>query len=306
MGKQIVTVIGSTGAQGGGVVRALLDQQDWQVRAVTRNARSPSALRLADWGCEIVEADLNAPATLFEALQGSYGLFAVTNFWDRATGMGEFEQGKNLVRAAKEVGIQHLIWSTLPDYEALSGGRYKVPHFTSKARVDSKVKQAEFRYHTFVEAPFYFQNFLTLHAPRKTPDGRALWRYPADKDKCRFPCGDIKELGQIVAAAFNRPYQVGAGQHLALASDYLSWQDLVDILNTQGHNLEYQQVCAEEYDSFFPSAREFRHMMAFWEENHYFGPDGKQKIALANGLIENKLTRFADWARTHIPTSRDA
>ena len=83
-------------------------------------------------------------------------------------------------------------------------------------------------------------------------------------------------------------------------------QDLVDILNTQGHNLEYQQVCAEEYDSFFPSAREFRHMMAFWEENHYFGPDGKQKITLANGLIENKLTRFADWARTHIPPSRDA
>ena len=101
MGKQIVTVIGSTGAQGGGVVRALLDQQDWQVRAVTRNSRSRAALRLAELGCEIAEADLNTPATLLEALQGSYGLFAVTNFWDRATRMGEFEQGRNLVHAAK-------------------------------------------------------------------------------------------------------------------------------------------------------------------------------------------------------------
>ena len=144
MGKQIVTVLGSTGAQGGGVVRALLDQQDWQVRAVTRNARSQAALRLAELGCEIAEADLNTPATLLEALQGSYGLFAVTNFWDRATRMGEFEQGKNLVHAAKEADIQHFIWSTLPDYQALSGGKYTVPHFTSKARVDTEVKAAGF------------------------------------------------------------------------------------------------------------------------------------------------------------------
>ena len=115
MGKRIVTVLGSTGAQGGGVVRALLDQQDWQVRAITRDSRCQAALRLAELGCEIAEADLNTPATVFEALQGSYGLFAVTNFWDRATRMGEFEQGKNLVHAAKEAGIQHFIWSTLPD-----------------------------------------------------------------------------------------------------------------------------------------------------------------------------------------------
>jgi uncharacterized protein YbjT (DUF2867 family) len=300
MEKQIVTVLGSTGAQGGGVVQALLDQQDWQVRAVTRNAHGQAALRLAESGCEIAEADLNTPATLFEALQGSYGLFAVTNFWDRATRMGEFEQGRNLVRAAKEAGIQHFIWSTLPDYEALSGGKYTVPHFTSKARVDDEVKTAGFRHHTFVEAPFYFQNFLTVHAPRKTPDGRELWRYPADKDKCRFPCGDIKELGKIVAAALNQPEIAGNGQYLALAGDYLCWQDLVDTLNAQGHKLDYERVSAEEYDSFFPSAREFRHMMAFWEENHYFGPEGTHKIALANGLIENRLTRFAEWANTHM------
>ena len=300
MGKKIVTVLGSTGAQGGGVVRTLLDQQDWQVRAVARNSRSQAALRLAELGCEIAEADLNAPATLLEALEGSYGLFAVTNFWDRATRMGEFEQGRNLVHAAKEAGIQHFIWSTLPDYHALSGGKFTVPHFTSKARVDTEVKAAEFPYYTFVEAPFYFQNFLTLHAPRKTPDGRELWRYPADKDKCRFPCGDIEELGKIVAAALNQPEKAGNGQYLALASDYLCWQDLVDILNAQGHKLDYERVSAEEYDSFFPSAREFRHMMAFWEENHYFGPDGTHKIALANDLVENRLTRFADWANTHM------
>ena len=93
MGKKTVTVLGATGAQGGGVVRALIDQQDWQVRALTRNPRSPAARRLAELGCEIAAAELNTPTTLPEALQGSYGLFAVTNFWDRATRMGEFEQG---------------------------------------------------------------------------------------------------------------------------------------------------------------------------------------------------------------------
>ena len=301
MVKQIVTVLGSTGAQGGAVARALLDGQAWQVRAITRNARSQEALHLAELGCEIAEADLNNPATLFEALQESYGIFAVTNFWDRATRMGEFEQGRHLVHAAKECGIQHFIWSTLPDYQALSAGKYTVPHFTSKARVDGEVKAAEFRHHTFVEAPFYFQNFLTLHAPRKTSDGRALWRYPADKDRCRFACGDIRDLGRIVVAALNQPEKAGNGQHLALASDYLCWQDLVNILKDQGHKLNYEQVSAEKYDSFFPSAREFRHMMEFWEENHYFGPNGAHKIALANGLIENKLTRFSDWASTNMP-----
>ena len=252
-------------------------------------------------GCEIAEADLNTPATLLEALQGSYGLFAVTNFWDRATRMGEFEQGRNLVHAAKEADIQHFIWSTLPDYQALSGGKYTVPHFTSKARVDHEVKAAGFRHHTFVEAPFYFQNFLTIHAPKKAPEGHTLWRYPADKDKCRFPCADINELGSIVAAAFNRPEDVGDGQYLALASDYLCWQELVDILNTQGHKLDYEQVTAEEYDRFFPSAKEFRHMMAFWEENHYFGPEGAHKIALASALIDNRMTRFTDWASKYMP-----
>jgi uncharacterized protein YbjT (DUF2867 family) len=303
MGKQIVTVLGSTGAQGGGVVRALLNQQDWQVRAVTRNPRSLAALRLAELGCEIAEADLNIPATLTEALQGSYGLFAVTNFWDRATRMNEFEQGKNLVQAAKAADIQHFIWSTLPDYYALSRGKYTVPHFTSKARVDHEVIAAGFRHHTFVEAPFYFQNFLTIHAPKKAHKGHTVWRYPADKDTCRFPCGDVKELGSIVAAALNRPEDVGHGQYLALASDYLCWQELVDILNTQGHKLDYEQVTAEEYDRFFPSAKEFRHMMAFWEENHYFGPEGAHKIALASALINNRMMRFADWANTHMPPS---
>ena len=300
MGKRIVTVLGSTGAQGGGVVRALLDQQDWQIRAVTRNTRSQAAMRLAELGCELAEADLNTPANLSDVLRGSYGLFAVTNFWDKATRMSEFEQGRSLVHAAKETGIQHFIWSTLPDYQVLSGGKYTVPHFTSKARVDAEVKAAGFRHHTFVEAPFYFQNFLTVHAPRKATDGRRVWRYPGDKDRCRFPCGDIEDLGRIVAAALNQPEKVGNGQYLALASDYLCWQDLVDILNQQGHKLDYERVSAEVYDSFFPSAREFRQMMAFWEENHYFGPDGMEKIALANSLIQNRLTRFADWSKAHM------
>lgn len=301
MEKRIVTVFGSTGAQGGSIVRALLDQNHWQVRAVTRNAGSQASRRLAEAGCAIAEADLNAPATVREALQGAYGVFAVTNFWDPATRMGEFEQGRNLVLAAKDAEIQHFIWSTLPDYHALSGGKYAVPHFTGKARVDREVTLAGFHHHTFVEAPFYFQNFLTVHAPRKNPKGRDLWRYPADKEKCRFPCGDITELGTIVAAAFNRPERVGSGEYLALASDYLSWQDLVDILNAQGHRLDYERVSAEEYDRFFSSASEFRQMMAFWEENHYFGPDGPQKIARANGLIKSHLTPFAEWARKHMP-----
>ena len=303
MKKPIITVLGSTGAQGGGVVSALLNTHHWQIRAVTRNAGSQAALHLSELGCEVVEADLNNPDSLGHALKGAHGLFAVTNFWDNSTRMGEFEQGRNLVKMAKVAGIEHFIWSTLPDYGSLSKGHYSVPHFTSKARVDAEVIAAKFPHYTFVEAPFYFQNFLTVHAPRKAADGRELWRYPVDIDKCRFPCGDIKDLGKIVAAAFNQPKKAGNGEHLALASDYLSWRELVDILNAQGHSLEYLQVSNEQYDSLFSSAREFRHMMSYWEDHHYFGLDGDKKIALANKLVPEGFIRFQQWAKTHMPAS---
>ena len=83
------------------------------------------------------------------------------------------------------------------------------------------------------------------------------------KTSARSPVAISEELGKIVAAALNQPEKAGDGQHLALASDYVCWQDLVDISERPGASASSMSgFAAEEYDGFFPSAREFRHMMS--------------------------------------------
>ena len=151
--RKLIAVIGATGQQGGGVVRALQASGQFKVRALSRN---PGKHRqLAE---EVVEADLDRPETLNAAFAGADGVFLVTNFGQPGT--DEFKQATAAVRAAKEAGVKHFIWSTLPDVEAISGGKFKVPHFTGKAKIDRIVKEAGFVHHTFVIAPFYYQNLV--------------------------------------------------------------------------------------------------------------------------------------------------
>jgi uncharacterized protein YbjT (DUF2867 family) len=127
--KQLIAVIGATGQQGGTVVRALQAQGQFKVRALTRH---PDKHReLAD---EVVAADLDRPETLKAAFAGAHGVFLVTNFWEPGT--DESKQATAAVRAAKEAGVRHFVWSTLPDVEAITGGRLHVPHFTGKAKID--------------------------------------------------------------------------------------------------------------------------------------------------------------------------
>ena len=149
--KKLIAVIGATGQQGGGVVRALQTSGQFKVRALSRD---PGKHReVAD---EVAEADLNRPETLKAAFEGAHGVFLVTNFQEAGT--DEFKQATAAVRAAKDAGVKHFIWSTLPNVETISGGKFHVPHFTGKARIDSVVQAAGFASHTFVIAPFYYEN----------------------------------------------------------------------------------------------------------------------------------------------------
>src|SRR4029077_16348693 len=135
--RKLIAVMGATGQQGGGVVRALQASGRFRVRALTRN---PDKHRgLAD---EVVAAGLTRPETLRAAFEGAYGVFLVTNFWEE--GADELKQATAAMRAAKDAGVKHFVWSTLPDVEAISGGKFDVPHFTGKAKIDRIVKEAGF------------------------------------------------------------------------------------------------------------------------------------------------------------------
>ena len=293
--KPLIAVIGASGHQGGGVVRALQDRGEFRVRALTRDPVKHEGL--AD---EVVAADLNFPETLHEAFEGVHGVFAVTNFWEPG-GIDEIAQGKAAISAAKRAGVEHFIWSTLPNVQQISGGKYDVPHFTDKALVDAAVASAGFRYHTFVIAPSFYQNLLGQGAPSPQRDGSLGWTLPL-RATTRVHMGDVSELGRIVAGAFQNPKAAGQGQYLPHVGDVLSYSDIVATLNKQGHALTFTSVPGNVFAEFFPGARELAQMFGFIDEFGYLGRSlGDDSIALASKISGTAPTDFATWARTNIP-----
>jgi len=292
--KKLVAVIGATGQQGGGVVRALQAREGFKVRALTRD---PDRHReLAD---EVVEADLNRPEILKAAFEEAHGVFLVTNF--REAGADELNQATAAVRAAKDAGVKHFVWSTLPNVEAISGGKFDVPHFTGKAKIDRIVKEAGFPHHTFVIAPGYYQNFVGFLAPQKQADGSVGWALPLDPDVRCLHMGDIRELGNIVAGAFAHPDEAGNGEYLPLVGDFMSFNEIVETLNRQGHKFSFKQVPKEVFAALFPGAAELAEMFSYWEVHTYLGSDSSDRIALANKIAGRQPTKFATWAQVNFP-----
>jgi len=297
--KKVIAVVGATGQQGGAVLRALQAGNQFKVRALTRN---PAKHRqLAD---EVVEADLNRPETLPSAFDGAYGVFLVTNFQEH--GADEVKQATAAVRAAKAAGVKHFVWSTLPDVEAISKGKFHAPHFTGKAKVDRIVKEAGFANHTFVIAPFYYQNLIGVLAPQKQPNGSAGWALPLDPTVRSIHMGDITELGDVVAGAFAHPDQVGHDEYLPLVGDFMSFNEIIDTLNRQGHNFSFHQVPKDVFAGFFPGAAEIAEMFAYFQAHTYLGTDSRDQIALANKVAGRQATKFSAWARGNFPAPKNA
>jgi hypothetical protein len=291
-----IAVIGATGAQGSGVVAALKRQGGFHVRALTRNPSDP--VPLAD---ETVGFDLDQPETFAAALNGAFGVFANINSFARPD-LDEVAQGSSIVDAAREANVQHYVWSTLPNVEEISGGRYQVPHFTNKAKVNAKVVDAEFTFSTLVEPPYYFQNLVSpMYVRQPGPDGTPSWSQPMKVDARGMHMGDISEYGNLVAGVFADPDRWGGGQRLSFAGDLVSWSDIVSTLREQGHDIGFQQMAAEQWDAFAPWAAGVRTMLEYFEEYTYFGPDSSGRIEAANEATVTPFTNFATWAKANMP-----
>jgi len=297
--KKLIAVIGATGQQGGSVVRALQAQGQFNVRALTRN---PGKHRgLAD---EVAKADFDRPETLEAAFAGAHGVFLVTNFWEQGT--DELKQATAAVQAAKAAGIKHFVWSTLPDVEAISGGKLHLPHFSGKAKIDRIVKEAGFAHYTFVIAPFYYQNVVGVMAPQKQSDGTLGWALPIDPTVRGIHMGDIRELGNIVAGAFARPDEAGNGEYLPLVGDFMSFNEIVDTLNRQGHEFSFKQVSTEIFAASFPGAAEIAATFAWFQAHTYLGSNSSDRIGLANKIAGRQPTKFSTWARVNFPVHASA
>jgi uncharacterized protein YbjT (DUF2867 family) len=290
--QKLIAVAGATGQQGGAVVRALQASGQFKVRALTRNPAKHPKL-----GDEVVLADFNRSETIKAAFAGAHGVFMVTNSYE--AGADEPKQALAAVNAAKDAGVQHFIWSTLPNVETISGGKIDVPHFTAKAKVERIVNEAGFAYRTFVIAPFYYQNLVGVMAPKKLPDGSVGWALPLDPERRVIHMGDITELGRVVAGAFAQPELAGHGQHLPLVGDFLSFNEIIATLNRQGNKLSFKRVPREVFAGWFPGAEGIAAMLAYFEAHTYLGSDSHSAIALANQVAGQQPTTFAAWAKAN-------
>lgn len=289
MDKKIIAVIGATGSQGKGVINAILKNGSFKTRAVTRNPE-----KYTDTSDEVVKGDLTDPASLTEAFKNAHGVFVVTNFWE---GADEIAQGKTAIQAAKDAGVNHFIWSTLPNVEKISNGKFDVPHFTGKAKVDELVKNAGFKYYTFVQPPFYYQNFSGMLGAQPKPDGSTGWTLPIDPAKKVIHMSDINDLGKVVAGAFLNPEKVGQGSYLALATELNSFNDVLEKYRANGKEYSFTQVPGELFSTFFEGAKEISEMMAYFENFSYMGPGSENYIQQANAVSTESFKSLDEWIK---------
>lgn len=293
MKNKTIAVIGASGSQGKGVVNALVKEGSFKTKAITRNPEKYTGK--AD---EVVKADLTDSSSLKKAFDGAHGVFVVTNFWE---GADEIAQGKLAIQAAKEAGVSHFIWSTLPDVEKISNGQFDVPHFTGKAKVDELVKQAGFENYTFVQAPFYFQNLAGQMGAQKQQDGSMGWTLPLDPTVKAIHMSDINDLGKVVAGAFLHSDKVGKGAYLSVATELNSFNDILDAFKANGKEYSFQQVPGELFSTFFEGAGEIAQMLAYFEKYTYMGPNSEAQIQLAKEIATEPFVPLEHWIRQNVP-----
>ncbi len=303
-GKKIIAVVGATGAQGGGLARAILDDPDseFAVRALTRNASSDNARALEAAGAEVVEADLSDLESLKRAFAGAYGAFCVTNFWEHFSPETEIAQARALAEAAADAGLQHVIWSTLEDtrkWVPLDDdrmptlmGRYKVPHFDAKGEADAIFSELGVPT-TFLLTSFYWDNLIHFGmGPTAGPDGRLAITIPVAD--ARLPGIAVEDIGRCALGVF-REGSKWIGQKVGIAGEHLTGAEMAASLSRAlGRDIDYNAVSPEVYRGFdFPGAEDLGNMFQFKRDfNEYFC--GARDLDVSRSLNPS-LQTFDEW-----------
>ncbi len=312
---RIIAVVGATGAQGGGLVRAILRDSEggFAVRAITRNPDSPAARELAKLGAEVVAGNVEDRSSLERAFAGAYGAYCVTFFWAHMSPEREKAEASAMAQAAKRAGIQHAVWSTLEDMRQFVPlgdtriptlmGHYKVPHFDAKAEADAYFATLGVPV-TYLVTSFYWDNFIHFGmGPKPGADGVLELRLPLGTAKLAGMAAE--DIGKCAYGIFKRgaPY---IGRRLGIAGGFLSGAQMAASLGQAlGRPVRYVAVPPDVYRSLgFPGADELGNMFQIDAEF-------QDRFMAARDLREAKalnpaLQSFDAWARAHkdqIPTS---
>jgi len=275
--KKIITVFGATGAQGGSLAKAILSDPngEFAARAVTRNVNSDKAKELGKLGAEVVAADVDHPDSVQKALEGAYGAYFVTFFWDHFSPEKEIEQAKIFATAAKKAGIKHAIWSTLEDtreFIPLHDNRmptlnekYKVPHFDGKGESDKLFTAAGIPT-TFLLASFYWDNFIYFGAgPKRGEDGKLALTLPVGDSKMAGIAAE--DIGKCAYGIFKKGSEM-IGKRIGIAGEQLTGYEMADALSKALREpVVYNKIPAAVYRGFgFPGADDLGNMFQFYDE----------------------------------------
>ncbi len=272
--KKIITVFGATGAQGGGLAKAILadPESNFSVRAVTRDVNSVKAKELSGMGAEVVAADIDDANSIEKALEGAYGAFFVTFFWAHFSAEKEYDEVINFVKAAKGAGLQHIIWSTFEDTRnwvpldddrmPTLQGKYKVPHFDGKGAADKLFTEAGLPV-TFLRTSFYWDNFIYFGmGPKKAADGKYYITFPMDDKKLAAIAAD--DIGKCAYGIFKKGPGL-IGKTIGVAGEKLSGTEMADKLTKAlGTEIIYNKVSPGTFRAFgFPGADDLGNMFQF-------------------------------------------
>lgn len=306
--KKIITVFGATGAQGGSVVDIFLHdpklKPDWAVRAVTRDTTKESAKKLQSQGAEVISADTNDKTSLVKAMNGASAVYAVTNYWEKMDQELEIQQGKNIVDAAKDAGVQHFIWSSLYNVNKLSNGKLPhVYHFDSKAEVESYARKVG------IPATFFMPGFYMPNFPggmfRQSPENNNAWTLALPVPETAIvPMFDPADTGKFVKAAVLHRDEV-LGKHILGATNYMTLREIVEAFKKTfpeaGKTAAYAELPHDLYVKILTgtgmpefAAVELLENMRLLSEYGYYGGASLDET---HNLVEDKLTTWEDFMK---------
>ena len=272
--KKVIAVLGATGAQGGGLVRAILNDKssEFTVRALTRDVNSDKAKAIANMGAEVVAVDVDNNDSLKKAFEGAYGVYAVTFFWEHFSPEKETAQAASIAKAARENNVQHVVWSTLEDTRKWIPlddnrmptlmGNYKVPHFDCKGEADKFFTEQGVPT-TNLLTSFYWDNFIYFGmGPKKGEDGKLALSLPMGDKK--LPGISAEDIGKTAYNIFKRGNEF-VGKTVAISGGNLTGKEMADAFTRAlGQEVVYNAVPFDVYRSFgFPGAEDLGNMFQF-------------------------------------------
>jgi uncharacterized protein YbjT (DUF2867 family) len=272
--KKVIAVVGATGAQGGGLVRAILNDPSggFTARALTRDPGSEKAKALARLGAEVVAADVDDEKSLEKAFAGAHGAYCVTFYWAHMKPEKEIAEAKAMAAAAKAARLQHVIWSTFEDTRESVPldddrmptlmGKYKVPHFDAKAEANGAFTKAGVPT-TFLLTSFYWDNFIYFGSgPKRGPDGVLALTFPLGQAK--LPGIAAEDIGRCAYGIFKEGKSL-IGKTVGIAGEHLTGEQMAAALTRAlGQTVRYNDVPPDVYRGFgFPGADDLGNMFQF-------------------------------------------